>query len=105
MLARSAERPADSPRQPVRAGLEALVIPATRLVELAQIGQEQVHRGIDVRDVLRDALTKSVSVDSHDMISTLSIGQSSVTRSQNVGARQNRLFDSYCTGRAPATSR
>ena len=82
VLARGAQIPADAPRQPVRAAASALRVPSASLVELAEVREQSVHRRIEVRCMLGNALTQSYQITRHDRyVSERSDISHSITRS------------------------
>ena len=66
VLARGADVPADSPREPIGARASALLVPTVRGVELAQVGEQRVGGGVEVGGVRCDALAQIIEIDGHD---------------------------------------
>src|SRR5213595_3110460 len=58
MLARGDQAPADAPREPVRARLRALQVPAALRVEFTQVSEQPMHGSIEMRRLLRDPFTQ-----------------------------------------------
>jgi hypothetical protein len=66
VIARRHQIPADAPGQPVRARRRALDMPATARIERAQIGEQPMHRGIEVCRLLGDPLAQLLQFAIHD---------------------------------------
>ena len=64
-LPRGDQIPADPPGEPVRTRHRALNMPAAALVELAQIGEQAMHGGIEVRRLFRNPLPQLLELAIH----------------------------------------
>ena len=58
VLARGDQIPADAPGEPVCARPCALCVPPAAPVELAQVGEEAMHGGVEMRRLFRDLLSQ-----------------------------------------------
>src|SRR6185503_6486380 len=65
MVACSHQAPANSPREPVSTRESALPMPSAALIELAQIGQQTMHGGIQMRRLLGDAFAELFELTIH----------------------------------------
>ena len=66
MIARSAQTPADAPRQPMCARERALSVPSAALVKYAQVRQKAMRGCIEVRGLFRDSLTELLELTVHE---------------------------------------
>jgi hypothetical protein len=65
VLPRGTEAPADAPGQPVRAAPGALRVPAAAPIERAQVGQQPMQGGVEVRCLLGDPLAQRLEIFAH----------------------------------------
>jgi hypothetical protein len=77
VLAPGPRRPADAPRQPRGARDRAVIGPVAGLVERADVGEQAVHRGVQVIGLLRDAIAQ--------------LGPGGAARGRRVGAGRDGL--------------
>jgi hypothetical protein len=89
VVARRDQVPPDAPCEPVGTGRRALNVPTTARIERSQVGEQPVHRCIEVRRLLGDSLAQLLQLILHD--NPISSG-SDIESHSTAGERCSVLF-------------